>query len=60
MVVLIGGIGNGSRRSEGAGGSVDVTLEIGLPVVLVFVFLNGGIALWRCGKSSFCVFPILI
>jgi hypothetical protein len=29
-------------------------------VVLVFVFFNGGIAFWRCGKSSFCVFPILI
>ena len=60
MVVLIGGIGNGSRRGEGACGSVDCPFEIGLPVVLVFVFLNGGIALWRCGKSSFCVFPILI
>jgi hypothetical protein len=29
-------------------------------VVLVFVFLNGGIAFWRCRESPFCVFPILI
>ena len=59
MVVFIGRIGNGSRSGEGACGSMDCAFEIGVSLVLVFVLFNGGIAFWRCGKSPFCIFPIL-
>lgn len=49
----------GSLDSEGACGSMDCAFEIGVSLVLVFVLFNGGIAFWRCGKPSFCVFSIL-